>query len=292
MSFFLWLGIFVLLIVIGYFLDREIYFYEGVRLGPRVQAWLYDRWAKKYDEGKRESQLRDDEMLARPLLDLLKEMREPFVLDFATGTGRLSYALLSQPDFKGHIIALDLSQGMLEQAAVKLMGLDTRETVTRSTRSIVVGASVELLRHQSLPLPFPDAAFDVVCCLEVLELFSNMDEPLAELTRVLRPGGILLTSRGTEESGRKAKVKSKPIFRSLLEKYAMTNVQITTWWKLFDRVLAQKDGISTPVGTQTLSAVLKCGECKQIKWKQEAGALKCQNCGKVLTITSTGIVLN
>src|SRR5512138_2400107 len=101
MSFYIWLGVFVVLVVIGFILDREIYFYEGVRLGPRVQAWLYDRWAKKYDKGKRESQLRDTEMLARPLLDLLKDVPEPFVLDFATGTGRLSYALLNQSDFKG-----------------------------------------------------------------------------------------------------------------------------------------------------------------------------------------------
>jgi hypothetical protein len=39
-----------LLVVLGYLLDREIYFYEGVHLGPRWQAWLYDCWAKKYDE--------------------------------------------------------------------------------------------------------------------------------------------------------------------------------------------------------------------------------------------------
>jgi len=84
-------------------------------LGPRIQAWLYDRWSKKYDEGRRESQLRDNEMLAQPLLNALKNVPEPFVLDFATGTERLSYALMSQPDFKGRVIALDISQGMLGQ---------------------------------------------------------------------------------------------------------------------------------------------------------------------------------
>lgn len=186
-------------IIVGWLLDREIYFYEGVHLGPRVQAWLYDRWSKKYDAGKRESQLRDEEMLARPLLDLLKEIPQPFILDFATGTGRLSFALLNQAAFNGHIIALDLSQGMLEQAVEKLSTLE--QTGGRAGPPL---QNVEFLRHLSLPLPFPDAAFDVVCALEVLELFPNMDEPLKELTRVLRPGGILLTSRGTEESGRKA----------------------------------------------------------------------------------------
>jgi len=276
-------------ILIGYLLDREIYFYEGVHLGPRMQAWLYDRWSKKYDEGKRESQLRDTEMLARPLLDLLKDVPEPFVLDFATGTGRLSYALLSQPDFKGHIIALDLSQRMLEQAVTKISGLDTSEKGTRSTQP---QDQVEFLRHVSLPLPFPDAAFDVVCCLEVLELFPNMDEPLAELTRVLRPGGILLSTRGTEESGRKAKVKSKAAYGALLKKYNVENFQIAPWWKLFDRVIAVKNGKSLPVGAKKLSALMRCGACKQTQWKCEAGVLKCQNCGKELPITKAGIVLN
>ena len=275
-------------ILIGYLLDREIYFYEGVHLGPRVQAWLYDRWSKKYDDGKRESQLRDTEMLARPLLDLLKDVPEPFVLDFATGTGRLSYALLSQPEFKGHIIALDLSQGMLERAITKISGLDTSEKNTRSTRP---PDQVEFLRHVALPLPFPDSTFDVVGCLEVLELFPNMDEPLAELTRVLRPGGILLSTRGTEESGRKAKVKSKADYGKLLKKYNVADFQITPWWKLFDRVIAVKNGTSLPVGAKKLSAVMRCGACKQTQWKHEAGALKCQNCGKELSITKEGIVL-
>ncbi|MEP7134546.1 MAG: class I SAM-dependent methyltransferase [Chloroflexota bacterium] len=281
-----WVAGIIIFVVIGYILDREIYFYEGVRLGPRVQAWLYDRWSKKYDEGKRESQLRDTQMLARPLLDLLKEVPEPFILDFATGTGRLSYALLSQPDFKGHIIALDLSQGMLEQAVEKINGIGRGDPAPTSQ------PQVEFLRHQALPLPFADAAFDGVCCLEVLELFPNMDEPLAELTRVLRPGGVLLSSRGTEESGRRAKVKSKAIYGELLKKYGVDNFQIAPWWKLFDRVIAVKHGTSTPVGAKKLSDVLRCRKCNQTQWANEAGVLKCQSCGKELSITKEGIVLN
>ena len=271
------------LLVVGFILDREIYFYEGTHLGPRVQAWLYDRWAKKYDAGKRESQLRDTEMLARPLLDQLKDISEPFLLDFATGTGRLSYALLSQPEFKGHIIALDLSQGMLEQAATKLNGIGRNE---RSS-----AGRVELLRHQSLPLPFPNSAFDAVCALEVLELFPDMDEPLAEFSRVLRPGGVFLTSRGTEESGRKAKVKSKIVFGALLTKYDFENHEISRWWKLFDRVLARKQGSSAAVEARTLSAVLRCPKCGRSEWKKEAGQIICQSCRKELSITGEGIVL-
>ena len=274
-----WIITVLALAVIGFILDREIYFYEGAHLGPRLQAWLYDRWSRRYDEGKRSSQLQDDEMLAQPLLEALHaaDISEPLILDFATGTGRLSSAILNQAEFKGRIIALDLSLGMLEQAASKLSALD---------------GQVEFLRHVSLPLPFPDEAFDAVCALEVLELFPTMEEPLRELTRVLRPAGILLSSRGTEESGRTAKVKSPTEFASLLEINHMEKIRITKWWKLFDRVLAVKHGSSRPVLPKDLSQILKCSSCHSMHWSRGPNRLKCLSCGRGLSITKDGIVLN
>jgi ubiquinone/menaquinone biosynthesis C-methylase UbiE len=274
-----WIIAGIALVIIGFILDREIYFYEGTHLGPRLQAWLYDRWSRKYDEGKRASQLLDDEMLAQPLLEALRAAKipEPFILDFATGTGRLSSALMNRAEFQGRIVALDLSLGMLEQAAAKL-----KATVKQ----------VEFLRHLALPLPFPDAAFDVVCALEVLELFPSMDEPLAELTRVLRPGGILLSSRGTEESGRKAKVKNTKVFVALLEKNELQNVNVTKWWKLFDRVIAIKRGSFQPAGFKSLSQVLKCSSCSSIHWSEGSDQWKCLHCGNTLSLTQEGIVLN
>jgi ubiquinone/menaquinone biosynthesis C-methylase UbiE len=270
------MGVMIVLIV-GFLLDREIYFYEGAHLGPRLQSWLYDRWSRKYDAGKRQSQLQDDEMLATPLLEKLSDVGEPFLLDFATGTGRLSYALVHKPEFKGRIIAVDLSQGMLEQAAAKLGKTP---------------ASVTLLRHQSFPLPFPDETFDAVCCLEVLELLPDAQAALHEMSRLLRPGGVLLTSRGTEESGRRAKVKSEAQLTSMLQLSGFETIQIDRWWKLFDRVLARKQGYSSPAGIKQLPDILICSSCGQTRWRESPDTLQCLQCGYRLVVTNQGIVLN
>lgn len=267
----------IVFLILGFLIDREIYFYEGVHLGPRFQAWFYDQWATKYDAGKRESQLHDDRMLAQPLLEKMQNVPEPFILDFATGTGRLSYALVHRPEFRGRIIALDISPKMLEQAAAKLSSKPDR---------------VEFLCHQSMPLPFPDATFDVVCCLEVLELLPDAQAALNEMSRLLRSGGILLTSRGTEESGRKAKVKNVAEFASMLQKSGFETSQITKWWKLFDRVLANKHGVSNPVGVKSLADVLKCSSCANTKWTTTTSKWTCQACDRELPISKEGIVLN
>ena len=115
-----WIIVVAIVIVILFLLDREIYRYEGIHIGSRLQAWLYDSWAKKYDQDKQASQAQDAENLARPLIERLPGAPEPFILDVATGTGRLPFALMIQPDFKGSVIAMDISRGMLLQAAKKL----------------------------------------------------------------------------------------------------------------------------------------------------------------------------
>jgi len=266
----------VLLIAAYYFIDREIYFYEGMRLGPRLQRWLYDRWAANYDKGKQASQAQDESMLAQPILEKLADLPEPLILDLATGTGRLSLVLSRQADFHGKIIALDISPKMLAIASQKLSPF--RE-------------QIDIIQYLTLPLPFPDESFDAVCCLEALEVMPEMEEPLSELYRVLRPGGLLVTSRGTEASGRKAKIRSAENFSSLLQHFGFEQVEITTWWKYFDRVFAQKPGKASPASQHNLSDLLRCKACGQVNWEKHPKEIVCQSCSAEFAYSPENILI-
>jgi ubiquinone/menaquinone biosynthesis C-methylase UbiE len=274
-----WIVGVILIGVVLFILDREIYFYEAAHLGPRVQGWLYDRWAAKYDEGKHASQSQDADVLARPLIAALAEIgtSDALVLDVATGTGRLPAALLAEPTFGGDVIALDLSREMLVQAAAKLAPYRDRVT---------------LIRHTALPLPFLDASFDAVCCLEALELMPNMEPPLAELARVLRPGGILLTTRGTEASGRVNKIASTERFSTLLHAAGFERIEIIPWWKNFNRVWARKPGQSAPVDSRGWMEVVPCPSCGRAALRRvSARAVRCDFCSAELSLSPEGIIL-
>ncbi len=270
-----WIVGIVLVAGILYFIDREVYFYEGARLGARLQGWLYDRWAGKYDAGKAESQARDAEMLARPLLGMLAGAERPFILDVATGTGRLPLALCRQPGFAGRVVAMDISDGMLEIAAGKLAGCGDRVT---------------LLHYTDFPLPFPDATFDAVTCLEALEVMAEMEAPLRELYRVLKPGGAFLSSRGAEASGRKAKVRSVEAFTRLLEQTGFGQVEIVPWWRLFDRVRAVRPGGLHPAGDRRLEDVLVCAVCGATGFEAQGDGLRCGHCARQVGIGTGGII--
>lgn len=258
-------------------LEREIYFYEGIHLGPRVQGWLYDRWAAKYDLDKHESQAHDVEVLARPMIKALSDVPKPLILDIATGTGRFPVALLNEPAFTGQMIALDISREMLVHAAQKLAPF---------------GERVILMRHGALSLPFPDHSFDAVSCLEAFEVMPNMAAPLAELARVLRPGGVLLTTRGTEASGRVRKVVSTEKFAALLRAAGFEQIEIIPWWKYFDRVWARKSGHAVTTDPRNLTDVLQCASCGMVALTESVPhALRCNHCGSQVQTTAEGILL-
>jgi len=78
----------------------------------------------------------------------------------------------------------------LGSTGAALFGVDLTEVFLRSSRANVPGAG---LTAGSLScLPFQDASFDAIYCIEALEHLPDTDAALAELARVLRPAGTLL----------------------------------------------------------------------------------------------------
>jgi ubiquinone/menaquinone biosynthesis C-methylase UbiE/Trk K+ transport system NAD-binding subunit len=91
-----------------------------------------------------------------------------------------------------------------------LVGVDTAESLLRRTRARLStdGGRGTLLRGDATRLPFGDESFDRVITTYVLDLLEEdaILDALAEMRRVLRPGGVVvcagLTARGASPSGR------------------------------------------------------------------------------------------
>ncbi len=77
-----------------------------------------------------------------------------------------------------------------EPVAMQLVGVDYNPV--RLARARALDAGVGLQRASLYQLPFRDAAMDVVLCNHVIEHVPDLGTALAELFRVLRPGGLLI----------------------------------------------------------------------------------------------------
>ena len=97
------------------------------------------------------------------------------VLETAAGTGVLTRALAAQLAPSTRIVATDLNQPMLDQAARRQQG-----------------GSVEWKQADALALPFDDRSFDVVACQFGVMFFPDKVQGYKEARRVLRPGGRFL----------------------------------------------------------------------------------------------------
>lgn len=151
---------------------------EGAYLGKRVVIRLYDAYARRYDSIKDWSMDEEVMYVAEPFAREVGTQRQPvLILDAAAGTGRMVRAVRKaglMPDATW--VLLDGSAKMLAEARRHLSPSD----------------HIYYLHHAMPSLPFPDDMFDVITCMEALEFIPQPEQALAELVRVLRPGGYLL----------------------------------------------------------------------------------------------------
>ncbi len=103
------------------------------------------------------------------------------VLDLGCGFGRHAYGALRRG---ADVVACDM--GRAELAEVRSM-----VAAIRRSGEIPNGAAGTAVGGNAGRLPFTDGAFDRIIAAEVLEHIADDGTALAELARVLRPGGVL-----------------------------------------------------------------------------------------------------
>ena len=103
------------------------------------------------------------------------------VLDMGCGAGRHAFALLRRG---AKVVALDVSEPDLRSVDVMFRAMEAEgEAPTGATAHAVCG--------NAYVLPFADNSFDKIIASEVLEHLPEDSRAMAELARVLRPGGVI-----------------------------------------------------------------------------------------------------
>lgn len=101
------------------------------------------------------------------------------VLDLGCGAGRHAFACYRRG---AHVVALDRNAEEIREVASWFAAM-------REAGEAPAGAWAVAVEGDALALPFPDDHFDVVILSEVLEHIPDDKGVLAEMVRVLRPGG-------------------------------------------------------------------------------------------------------
>jgi SAM-dependent methyltransferase len=101
------------------------------------------------------------------------------VLDMGCGGGRHAFELYRRG---ADVVALDRS-------ASDLVEVEAMFAALRQAGEVPAGARATAVRGDAYALPFEDDSFDAVIAAEVLEHLPEDERAMAELHRVLRPGG-------------------------------------------------------------------------------------------------------
>lgn len=247
---------------------------EGVYLGRWMVIFLYDRFAHKYDGVKHYHREYEEMYIAKPLMDAITPQENPMVLDVATGTGRVPLALARHQNFKGHTIGVDLSRKMLHHA----------------TENIYPYESATFIWCPAETLPFNNDTFDVVTCLEALEFMSDPTAVVKEMVRVLRPGGLLLTSQRVNTKLMPGKTWTSQQLQEVLKESGIVDAKAQIWQVDYRKVWGRKVGTSPLKGADVIKNFLHCPNCPDKTMHQENGSWLCEGCNSKAKIGNDGVI--
>lgn len=227
----------------GFLIWWLIFETEGVYLGKQMVVWLYDVYATRYDGIKEFDDRADFLLVSEPLLYRIQPHNDPMILDVATGTGRLPLIMVRNANFDGHVVGLDLSRKMLDIAQQKIEAIHLEDFIT-------------LINDNAQSMPFTDGAFDVVTCLEALEFMPDPAATLREMIRVLRPGGLLLTTIRIDTPWMPNRTWNEDEMRKKLSEYGMEAIEFEIWQADYTKVWGRKCGASDFIGVRPIEELL------------------------------------
>jgi ubiquinone/menaquinone biosynthesis C-methylase UbiE len=112
------------------------------------------------------------------LSELIPKQEDIRVLDVGTGMGSTAKFLLQHLSKRSHVVSLDPSEDILAEAKSALSAEGRRR--------------ITLMRGSADDLKFGNGSFDIVVSVMVMHHIEAVDESIAEMSRVLRPGGRLI----------------------------------------------------------------------------------------------------
>jgi demethylmenaquinone methyltransferase / 2-methoxy-6-polyprenyl-1,4-benzoquinol methylase len=135
---------------------------------------MFDRIAPRYDLLNRAMTAGLDGRWRRAAAAAADLAAGDRALDCCTGTGDLAFELAARVTGSGHVVGLDFAEEMLGRARAKAAGR---------------GIDVEFVAGDVLALPFDDGEFDAATVAFGIRNVSDLDAGIAEMARVVRPGG-------------------------------------------------------------------------------------------------------
>ena len=156
----------------------------------------FDRWASSYDRGRLGGWFRASQ---ERVLGALGLESHSWLLDVGCGTGwGTIQAAWRIP--QGMACGVDISPGMVERAVAQAVGI----------------TNVEFRVADSARLPYPAGRFDAVMCTNSFHHYPDPEKALAEMWRVLKPGGRIAVV--DSDRGACSWVKVWDLFNRIFEK--------------------------------------------------------------------------
>ena len=156
--------------------EKIIPYHEGGDKAQQVEL-MFDNIAPAYDTLNHRLSLNIDRGWRKKAIRQLKPYQPQAILDIATGTG--DFAIMAAQMLKPQrLTGADISEGMMDIG---------RKKVAAKGLSDIITFDKEDCTH----LSYPDASYDAVMAAFGIRNFADLDKGLAEMYRVLRPGGHL-----------------------------------------------------------------------------------------------------